>query len=47
MFSVRADLKKFQVSNANVQAAEICFKELIVTQLIKQFPTINEPQVSF
>jgi hypothetical protein len=26
---------------------QIFFEELIVTQLIKKFPTINEPQVSF
>jgi hypothetical protein len=46
MYSVRSDLKKFQVSNVTVQAAEF-FVFLIVTQLIKKFPTINEPQGSF
>jgi len=38
MFSVRSDLKKFQVSNVNIQPAEFFFEELIVTQLIQKFP---------
>jgi len=47
MFSVRLDLKKFQVSKANIQAAEFFFEEVNCHPANPKFPTINEPQVSF